>query len=79
MHVPLVKDEYIQELSLDFTVGKPFLTGLLIQTNIRPLGPYGGQGGQTFTVKGSKLLYMDGRSGPLVNQLTAYYDKCLPI
>ncbi len=77
MQVTLVDGEYIQDISLDFTTGKPFLTKLLVVTNLRTLGPYGGEGGQTFDVKGSKLLYVDGRSGPLVNQLSLYYEKCM--
>ena len=77
MQVTLVNNEYINDVSLDFTLGKAFLTKVMVTTNLRTLGPYGGEGGQTYNVKGSKLLFVEGRSGPLVNQLTLYYEKCV--
>ncbi len=77
VQVTLVKDEFIQELNLDFTLGKPFLTRVLVKTNLRTLGPYGGEGGQTFIVRGNRLMYLDGMSGALINQLTAFFDRCL--
>ena len=76
VQVTFVKNEYIQELSLDFTLGKTFLTKVVVNTNLRTLGPYGGEGGKTSVMKGSKLMYVEGKSGPLVNQLTAYFDSC---
>ena len=76
IQVKLSKDEYIQELVLDFTIGKPFLTRVYVQTNVRDFGPFGGNGGRRYTLMGSKLMYVAGQSGPLVNQLTAYFDKC---
>ena len=76
MQVTLVSNEYIQDIDLDFTIGKPFLTRLVLKTNLRTLGPYGGEGGQRFSLSGSKLMYVDGRAGPLVNQLTLYFEKC---
>ena len=77
VQVTMGKDEHIQEISLDFTTAKPFLTRLLVKTNLREFGPFGGEGSEKFTVKGSKLMYVEGKSGPLVDQLTAYFEKCL--
>ena len=76
MQVTLVNNEYINDIELDFTVGKSFLTRLVLQTNLRTLGPYGGEGGQRFSLSGSKLMYVDGKSGPLINQLAFYFEKC---
>ena len=77
VQVMVVNNEYINDVSLDFTLGKPFLTKMMVTTNLRTLGPYGGAGGRTYNVKASKLLYVDGRSGPLVNQVTLYFEKCV--
>ena len=74
--VTMMKDEYIQEMSLDFTSTKPFLTRLFVKSNLRIYGPFGGHGAQKFDVKGSKLMFVEGKSGPLVDQLTFYFDKC---
>ncbi len=76
VQVTLVDTEYIQDLNLDFSSGKPFLTRVLIKTNLRTLGPYGGYGGQSFDLNGYKLLYVEGKSGPLINQVTAYFEHC---
>ncbi len=70
------KDEYIREMSLDFTLGKPFLTRVTMTTNVREFGPFGGEGATRFVAKGTRLLFVDGETGPLVARFTAYYDKC---
>ena len=77
VRVTLGKDEVIQEMVLDFTQGKPFLTRIIVQTNVRQFGPFGGEGTQRFTLRGNKLMFVEGLSGPLVNQLTGYFDKCV--
>ena len=74
--VTMMKDEYIQEMSLDFTSTKLFLTRLFVKSNLRIYGPFGGHGAQKFDVKGSKLMFVEGKSGPLVDQLTFYFEKC---
>ena len=76
VQVTLVSNEYIQDIDLDFTVGKSFLSRMVLKTNLRTFGPYGGEGALEYRLKGSKLLYIEGKSGPLINQLTIYYDQC---
>ena len=77
VRVTLGKDEVIQDMVLDFTQGKPFLTRIIVQTNVRQFGPFGGEGTQRFTIRGNKLMFVEGQSGPLVNQLTGYFEKCV--
>ncbi len=76
VHVALVKDEVILGMDMDFTSGKPFLTRLLIHTNLRTLGPYGGTGSNTFISRGTKFIYASGRAGSMVDQLVVFYDRC---
>ncbi len=76
VQVTMGKDEYIQEMTLDFTIGKPFLTRIFMKTNVREFGPFGGQGAERYHVTGSKLMYVEALSGPLVNRISAYYEKC---
>jgi len=68
--------ETITHVQVDFTQGQQFLTQVIVHTNIRVLGPYGGRGEQSFKTYGDRLLYISGRSGPMVDQMTLYYDKC---
>jgi len=68
--------EVITHLQVDFTRGQSFLTSVYVQTNIRVLGPYGGVGERSYNTSGDRLLYIAGRSGSMVDQLTLYYDKC---
>ncbi len=76
MQVTLVNNEYINNIDLDFTVGKSFLSRMVLETNLRTFGPYGGEGALAYSLEGSKLLYIEGKAGPLINQLTLYYDQC---
>ena len=78
VRVDLEKDEFITELVLDFTMAKPFLTRVFTKTNLgKTFGPLGGRGAQRFTFNGNKLMFIEGRSGNVVNQLTGYFDKCV--
>lgn len=77
VNVQLLKDEYIRSVEADFTLGKGYLSRLMVNTDRRVLGPYGGLGGTNFSISGGKLLYIEGRSGPLIDNLSFVFDRCL--
>ena len=74
--VDLANNEVITDVHVDFTSGKPFLTRLQIRTNLRVLGPYGGRGGEQMITQGRRLLYISGRAGAMIDQISLHFNQC---
>ena len=75
--VQLSQNEHIKRIDLDFTQGQTFPTRLEVHTTIRTLGPYGATSGNHYKTAGNTLLFAEGRSGSMVDQVTLYYDTCV--
>lgn len=73
LEVYLAAEEYIVSVTV---VSGSKIDQLTFNTNFRSIGPCGGDGGGTSVAQGppaTRLSYISGRSGDLVDQLTFYF------